>query len=765
MSPRIGPPNQPSHAAVFLCRFQDVLPLRCLLARGVLVVVLGGVLGCGKFGASEAERNAVAFRNVATDTEYVGDAACFSCHEEVYTGYQEHGMARSFYPHSAENRVEDIEGVRVYHEPSGFYYTVIEEGEGVYQEEFRLASDGRKTHRLRRRMDYVVGSGNAARTYLTQSKGRLYELPLTWYIQKKQWDFSPGYAAENVRFDRLIPDRCIACHNSYPEEMPFVTGKYTTVPEGIGCERCHGPGALHVEERLAAPEPAGDVDDTIVNPAHLSFERRLDVCNQCHLNTTVAVLREGRSDFSFRPSEALSDHLALFVAREDAGGEGIEVVSHAERMQQSACFLGTRASAQPLECITCHNPHEGFRDQGPRYFNATCMQCHDTEALRSQIASVEDHEPDANCIACHMPKVAASDAPHSSFTDHWIRVVGGDPATATAEAEAEIMEPYFERDRGNREGQRYLGMALIVHGRQQNNRRLMVTGAATLEVGLGADTTQGEAYFLLGVAHQLLGNLEGALLALERAVRIDPGIPQRLNALAQAYEAAQRDPTLIDRLYQRALRIQPALAEVRVNYGHFLQAQGRLPEALEAYEAALAEQPWLDIAPFLRGTALVELDRRAEAEQAFRAAVQLNPDYANILGHLLFFRTVRAAGRQGEERLTDVRVSSPIPEVALDEPETKAIRIVPNLAGEAAAARFINLPTNATVQIYTRQGTLLRALEKQAASSFLPWDLRTEAGLLVPSGLYLIHVRAKDPSGRALWTRVIRWAAVRQRVP
>lgn len=238
-----------------------------------------------------------------------------------------------------------------------------------------------------------------------------------------------------------------------------------------------------------------------------------------------------------------------------------------------------------------------------------------------------------------------------------------------------------------------------------------------------------------------------------------------MNALAQAYEAAQRDPALIDRLYQRALHIQPALADVRVNYGGFLQAQGRLPEALEAYEAALAEQPWLDIAPFLRATALMELDRRAEAKDAFREAERLHPAYADVFDHLLFFRTTRAGGSKDEERITDVKVVSPIRDLAPDELETTAIRIVPNSAGETATARFINLPTNATVQIYTRQGTLLRALEKQAASSFLSWDLRTEAGLLVPSGLYLIHVRAKDPSGRALWTRVIRWATVRQRVP
>ena len=72
-------------------------------------------------------------------------------------------------------------------------------------------------------MDYVVGSGSAARTYLTEENGRLYELPLAWYTQSRtnpeqgatvgeagsggHWGFSPGYAESNARFGRTIPER------------------------------------------------------------------------------------------------------------------------------------------------------------------------------------------------------------------------------------------------------------------------------------------------------------------------------------------------------------------------------------------------------------------------------------------------------------------------------------------------------------------------------------------------------------------------------
>ena len=82
-------------------------------------------------------------------------------------------------------------------------------------------------------MDYVTGSGNVARTYFTDENGRLFQLPLTWYSEHG-WDFSPGYRVSNARFDRVMPDRCVACHSSYPNPLPFVEGKYAEVRAGTG---------------------------------------------------------------------------------------------------------------------------------------------------------------------------------------------------------------------------------------------------------------------------------------------------------------------------------------------------------------------------------------------------------------------------------------------------------------------------------------------------------------------------------------------------
>ena len=590
---------------------------------------------------AEEEEDASPFQNANLATGFVGDAACFDCHEDLWRSYQGHGMAQSFYPLTPENAVEDFAGKALFHEKSGFYYRPYREGDQFFQEEYRVDGQGKKTHRLVREMRYVVGSGSAARTYLAEENGRLYELPVTWYTQADggagRWDFSPGYDVANGRFDRLIPDRCMACHNSFPETVAFAEGKYADVPRGIGCERCHGPGEAHVEARLAEAEAPGAVDYTIVNPAHLGLDRRLDVCQQCHLQTTISVLREGRGPFSFRPGEDLADHVALFATDEPTSTETVSVISHADRMKASACFIATAEMPEPMDCVTCHDPHEGFRDKGPAYFNATCTGCHTPSDLQQQVAADvrAEHAPEANCIGCHMSKVEADDAPHASFTDHWIRVVEDDETAADVEASGPVeLVPYFEKDEAGPEAAVYQGIAYVVYGRQRGDLEAMRKGVEILGGVLAETSDHGEAQFLLGWARTQLGETAAGIPALEKAVELDPGIPERLNALALAYEQEGRDPATIERLYERALSIQPALADVQVNYGRFLETHGRLDEALAVYQEAAAEQPWLEEAHYNLGTALLRLGRPGEAEEALQRALELQPLYPEALGNL-----------------------------------------------------------------------------------------------------------------------------------
>ncbi|MBN8586848.1 MAG: tetratricopeptide repeat protein [Rhodothermia bacterium] len=572
------------------------------------------------------------FKNLKSS--FVGDEACASCHEDLVARYESHGMANSFYTLTEANTVENFDTAPIYHEATGFYYRPFREGNKFFQEEYRL-ENGEKTTSLIREMNYVVGSGTAARTYITVENGRHYELPLTWYTQEKKWSFSPGYKEKNARFNREIPERCMACHNSYPEPVPFVEGKYTKMPEGISCERCHGPGALHVEERTSDPDFKG-TDYTIVNPKHLSLDRRLDVCQQCHLHGPVSLLREGVKAFDFRPSMTLSSHVAVFkVANADANGR-ISVVSHADRMKESACFTGSITAKKPMDCTTCHDPHEGFREKGVEYFNQKCLSCHPAAGLPAKVATTEkaNHQTTSNCISCHMPKTQTADAPHSSFTDHQVRVVRSGKVRydeSLGDGNIELKSHFPDN---TPEAELYVGMAYMVYGRRMDREDLLQKGIDLLREKLPNFPKMGEAMFSLGYALFLQGNFDEAIQWMEKANAQNSGVPERLNGLAQAYEAAGRPVHEAEKLYRKALEIQPALANIRTNLGRLLETQGRLSEAIEAYKAAVAEDPWQTEANYNLGTLYFKQNNASEAEKYLFQAVRLNPDHINGLGNL-----------------------------------------------------------------------------------------------------------------------------------
>ena len=371
------------------------------MKHAILVCIALATAGCTR------NDGIVTYEQVIAAT-YVGDQSCASCHEEIYTSYQTHGMAQSMSYGNEKIFPDTTIG------SSLLRYEIRWDSasNSVIQREVQRWYDGTERS-IQDTARWAIGSGSAAHTYLSTQNGVAYQLPITRYTQADKWDFSPGYDIGKGRFDRIIPMRCVNCHNGPTARIGEHDGIYRFERLGIGCENCHGPGSRHVDQRLSGATPDDQsIDYTIVNPAHLTVDRQMDICQQCHLQATESVEHTGTGAL-YNPASPLATHTTYFRAKND---NAFEVISHVERLTASACYAESLTTDNILTCTTCHNPHEGFRDKGAEYFNDTCMSCHGGETIHEQ--SLFDEQ---SCIDCHMQKINADDAPHSSFTDHFIR--------------------------------------------------------------------------------------------------------------------------------------------------------------------------------------------------------------------------------------------------------------------------------------------------------------------------------------------------------
>ena len=167
---------------------------------------------------------------------------------------------------------------------------------------------GRVVSRNEAEARYVIGSGEQAMAFLLErGDGYLFESPITWYSGKRKWDLSPGYERDNVHFERFVKPACLFCHSNQFDHVEGTENRYRQPifrGHAIGCERCHGPGELHVRK----PEQVGDEPPNIVNPARLKPELREAVCQQCHLQGDIRVVRAGRKLTDFRPGLPLYVH-------------------------------------------------------------------------------------------------------------------------------------------------------------------------------------------------------------------------------------------------------------------------------------------------------------------------------------------------------------------------------------------------------------------------------------------------------------------------
>ena len=86
--------------------------------------------------------------------------------------------------------------------------------------------------------------------------------------------------------------------------------------------------------------------------------------------------------------------------------------------------------------------------------------------------------------------------------------------------------------------------------------------------------------------------------------------------------------------YNKALAIKPDYAGAYYNMGIALQVQGKLEEAIEAYKKALSIKPDYAIAYNNMGNALKDQGKLEEAIEAYNKALSIKPDYAEAHRHL-----------------------------------------------------------------------------------------------------------------------------------
>jgi hypothetical protein len=516
--------------------------------------------------------------SAAFGADFAGNKVCASCHPAIYRAYMRTPMAQSSGTAATGDPNITFDRATFRDDRNAFSYTVSPD----YRFQF---TQQRATQPIAgtRALSYFIGSGAAARTFLIDDAGFLFESPVTWYRNSASWKPSPGFEGlDYPNLTRPVIPSCLQCHASNIQPIAATLNGYRTPPfleNGVSCERCHGPGGDHVAKGAK-----------MVNPAKLAPAARDSICAQCHLSGEVRVAKPGKEGSALAPGALLADDLTVFV-RAGAPSD-LRVTSHVENLAQSAC---KRASGDKMWCGTCHDPHTPPEPAArAAYFRGKCLSCHQTQDCHAA-QQVRQANGD-NCTECHMPRGPTSDIQHVVFTDHSIR--RKPVSSGTTPASTSQLMPYT----GYTSTTRDLALAYAVVGLRDNNQTDLARAFPMLK--------QSEAE----------GNADSVASAY----------------LAEFYYDLN-DNTHAVPLYQQLWLTDPSQYAAASALGGWQMQSGNLPEAIQLWRQALALNPSMTLVRLNLAKVLLRTGNRDEAKRTLEKALQFNPaspEARDLLGQI-----------------------------------------------------------------------------------------------------------------------------------
>lgn len=544
-----------------------------------------------------------------TSAHYVGIQTCASCHQDIYKTYMQTGMGQSFDSATQQKSAADFTPAHaiVYDDSLDFYYQPYWDQGNFYIKEFRL--EGKDTiHKRVEKVSYIVGSGQHTNSHMMIENGYVNQLPITFYTQKQQWDLAPGFEkGANSRFGRIIELECMSCHNAYPNIDPSSQNKFLTIKKGIDCERCHGPGSLHVKDKQNGilVDTSKGPDYSIVNPRRLPTDLQNNICQRCHLQG-ITVLNDGKTFFDFRPGMHLSVVMNVFMPIYKGAKDKMIMASHVERMKMSNCYL----VSQKMSCITCHNPHVSVKYTPRKQYNDACISCHSSADKSCKEQSNIRNQKQNDCVTCHMPRNGSIDIPHVAVTDHYIRKrplnkeeksaitaflglksYNNDNPDAITSARA-YME-FFERYNSNvgliDSALHYLNKALAVEEKEKQNKDFIrayflknnfnkVVDYAKVQVA--NQCKDAWMAYRVGESYTKLNQHVNALPWYQQAVSLMPNALDFQNKLGVCY-AQNNKAEDAERTFKYVLQENPKHSSANVNLAYLYMQQNRMVLAFD----------------------------------------------------------------------------------------------------------------------------------------------------------------------------------------
>ncbi len=617
--------------------------------------------GAGSSGAPPGELRGVG----ATGIAYVEDATCAGCHEaerRAWTG-SHHDLAMQ--PATPETVLGDFGnatfsrfGVTSRFFTRGGRFFVNTEGADGAPADFEL------TH--------TFGADPLQQYLAPFPGGRLQSLPIAWDTRRGEWfhlypeeRIAPGDPLHWTGRHQTWNAMCAECHSTNVRKNYDAAGDtYRTVWDAIdvGCQACHGPGERHVEwasaERLE-PGSGSAAAGLVVDLDDSDPQREIEACAGCHAHRQ----RLNRVDRHARPF--LDDFLPSTLRAGLYYPDG----QIRDEVYVWGSFAQSRMYRAGVRCSNCHDPHGlGLRVEG----NALCLQCHrDTpdarfptlQPARYDTPAHHFHEPEstgARCVSCHMP--ARTYLVVDPRRDHSFRVPRPDLSATLGTPNACTLCHTEETDAwAAARAAEWWGAPRSPHfaERLAAARRGDPTAATGLQA-LARDGSQPAIVRATALEHLREYGPRALQAAAAAAADPDPLVRASAAGVLEHADPPRRTAALVPLLDDpiRAVRIAAARALASVPRAALDPRQAPRFEAARAElvdaQAASADLPG---AHLNLGVLHSREGNPAEAERAYRRALQLDPAFAaaalnlaNLLNRQGRNDEAEAALREGVER-------------------------------------------------------------------------------------------------------------------